>query len=243
MKGTDYYAILGPGRSVHNSAASWWPKPKYYIGRWPQPGDWLEHEGGIQVYGRHQLTDIDASEIWECEIDNKTIIRHTNTLVRRARLLRRLDTWTERTARLFACDCAERVVHLLGPDKRCAHVIAVAREYANGNATASELDDALEEGWSAASHTATEVVWDDAWKAVSFVASETGWGAALDAPSAAAKAIGEKAALEAVSRTGHDYIADSAYSAAQSAEIAWQDERLFEYLYPCPASTPTGGDR
>ena len=33
-------------------------------------------------------------------------------MVREARLTRRCDGWTERTAREFACDCAERVVHL-----------------------------------------------------------------------------------------------------------------------------------
>ena len=44
----------------------------------------------------------------------------------------------DRQRRLFACDCAESVVHL-ATDPRVAECIAVARRYADGLATGEEL--------------------------------------------------------------------------------------------------------
>jgi hypothetical protein len=58
-------------------------------------------------------------------------------------LIHKMD---DRQRRLFACDCAERVLHLFEAkrpqDKRPREAIAVARRYALGEATDNELGDA-----------------------------------------------------------------------------------------------------
>jgi hypothetical protein len=63
----------------------------------------------------------------------------------------------DREARLFACDCAENVLHLL----------EVACRFANGEATAAELSAARAAAWNAA--------WDAA------DAADAAWAAAADA--------------------------------------------------------------
>ena len=75
---------------------------------------------------------------------------------RRGRLVRRIEAWTERTARLFACDCAEDALQYADPKHRdtLAATIAVARRYADGEATKEELDTARaaarDAAWAAA---------------------------------------------------------------------------------------------
>ena len=60
------------------------------------------------------------------------------------RLIRRCEGWNERTARLFACDCAERVLPIFEKaypaDKRPRQCIETARKFANGKATLPELE-------------------------------------------------------------------------------------------------------
>lgn len=55
----------------------------------------------------------------------------------------------EREARLFACDCAEAVVHL-ADDPRSVAAIEVARRYAYGQATTDELSAAWNAVWATA---------------------------------------------------------------------------------------------
>ncbi|MFX9665038.1 putative immunity protein, partial [Acinetobacter baumannii] len=70
------------------------------------------------------------------------------------RLLARVETWNDRTARLFAADCAEAVVHLCGDDPRPRAAIEMARRYARGEATREELDAAGAAAWAAAGDAA-----------------------------------------------------------------------------------------
>jgi hypothetical protein len=90
----------------------------------------------------------------------------TKTVVREARLLRRVPTWNERTARLFACDCAERVLPLyeraVPGDTRPRESIAVARRFAAGAATPEELTAAWAAAWDAARAAARDAARDAA---------------------------------------------------------------------------------
>jgi len=122
-------------------------------------------------------------------------------VVREARLLRRLETWNECTARLFAVDCAERVVHLCD-DPRPRRAIAVARRYAGGEATSEELDAVCDAAWAGAWATARAAARDAAWA----TARAGAWAAARDAAWAAA------------------------WAGAWDAEQEWQSARLMEYL-------------
>lgn len=68
----------------------------------------------------------------------------------------------DRELRLFACDCAERALQRerdagLEPDHRSWRAIAVARSFANGEASSRDLAAASAAAWAAAS--AAAVIW------------------------------------------------------------------------------------
>lgn len=81
-----------------------------------------------------------------------------------AGVIRRFDTWSDHTARLFACDCAERVLHLYESkypdDIRVRNCIEVARKVANGDLPVEELaaarDAARDAAWAAAAAAARD---------------------------------------------------------------------------------------
>ena len=86
--------------------------------------------GGVRVYGKHM--PIPLARIIE-----------TNGVVNAIWALRAVpaeqSAASARIASLFACDCAERVLHLFEAkhpgDDRLRRAIEVARRFANGNAT------------------------------------------------------------------------------------------------------------
>ena len=87
----------------------------------------------------------------------------------------------EHLARLFACDCAERVIHLYEQaypdDKRPRQAIDVARKFARGEITADELAAA----WAAAGAAAVAAARDAARAAARDAAWAAAWAAAGDA--------------------------------------------------------------
>lgn len=165
-------------------------------GRWPEVGEWLRVEGDLVLHknGLHLCRDGDAvrwlsQEIYEAESRGEIVEGDDKIVVREARLTRRCDGWTERTAREFACDCAERVVHLCD-DPRPREAIAVARRYARGDATDAELDaaraaarDAAGVAAWAAGETAGVAAWEAARAAAWYAAGETAREAAREAES------------------------------------------------------------
>ena len=109
----------------------------------------------------------------------------------------------EREIRLFACDCAERALHIweekYPDDKRPRQAIETARKYAMGQATQHNLDAA-----SAAAEDAAEDADEDAGN-VAWVAAWAAWDATGDAVRAAVWAAGD-------------------------AEREWQKQRFLELL-------------
>ena len=124
----------------------------------------------------------------------------------------------DKIARLFACDCAERVLPLFEKeepnDKRPRQTIEVARKYARSEATQEELDTA----WDAArvaAWTADGAAAEDAARAAAWAAAwDAAWAAAWDAAGAAAKAAAGAAA----------------WAAAWDAEREWQKQHLLIQL-------------
>ena len=97
-----------------------------------------------------------------------------------------------KTLRLFAVWCAKQFEHLT-TDERCRQALAVAEQYALGNATKEQLD---------AAKTATEAARVDAWR---MSATDDGaWDAARVAEDAVEDTAGYAAwsAAEAVARSG-----------------------------------------
>ncbi len=185
--------------------------------RWPlptvdgQPGEWVDlHPDAkaplteadlcsgkvLHLTDAGHLVDWIGEELWEAEADeSRGVVSGMDKFgVRRARLVRRVDAWDERTARLFACDCAEDALQSADPSVRdvLAAAIATARRYADGLATREELDAAWAAAsaaaWAAASAAASAAAWaaaraaawDAAWAAASAAAWDAAWAAAWE---------------------------------------------------------------
>lgn len=149
--------------------------------------------------------------LWIAEYDDQMIEDSDKIVVRRARLIRRVETWTDVTARLLACDFAERVLPLFEcarpDDDRPRRAIETARRFVCGKATAEELDAARDAAW-------------DARAAAGAAAGAAAW-AAWDAAGAAGDAAWAAAWAAAW---------DAAWAAAGEAERAWQIARFADAL-------------
>ena len=127
---------------------------------------------------------------------------------------------SDRDLRLFACDCAEHVLHFFEKkfpvDKRPRECIEVARRFALDKATVEEMD-AARDAARAAAGDAARAAWDAAWDAA--------WAAAWDAAWAAAGAAAWAAAEDVAGDAGAE-------------EQAWQVKRLKKYLEEEPSQIP-----
>ena len=142
-----------------------------------KPGGWMPRLDGKLVvcsYGYHLCRKEDLvrwlnAEIYIAEIRGGIVTVDDKVVCREARLVKRLDTWNARTARLFACDCADRVLPIFEKrvpnDTRPREAIAVAREFAEGRAKKERLVTASDTAWLAASATAWDAGRAAAWAA------------------------------------------------------------------------------
>src|SRR3990167_6808737 len=130
--------------------------------------------------------------VWEAEVapGAKVVEAGDKIVVSSARIVRRCVWWSPQTARLFAADCAERVLPLFERecpnDMRPREAIAAARAYARGEIGAAAGDAA----WDAAPGAARAAVWGAAraavWDAARAAARDAARAAARDAAWAAA---------------------------------------------------------
>ncbi len=131
-------------------------------GQWPEPGTWREEPGPIEMCQPGTLHVLTADQLasdwiteylWEVEVSGDVVSQADKVGCKRARLVRKLEGWNERTARLFACDCAESALFLHGGDdvdERSIRAVMVARAYATGEATSEEMAAARAAAWDAA---------------------------------------------------------------------------------------------
>ena len=178
-----------------------------------KPGDWLKIDGdivpcrrGLHLCRRGDLVSWLGPVIYEAEYRGEKIVADNKIVVAEARLLRQLPGWNERTARLFAADCAERALKRerkagREPDPRSWAAVRAARAYADGEIDKTQLAAAWDAAWVAAGAAA----WD--------AARAAAWDAAWDAARAAAWAAAGAAA----------------WDAAGDPERRWQTKRLLEY--------------
>ena len=189
-------------------------------GTWT-PGEWMpEIQGELELCANgYHLTDADHlldwlnASVYEAEPSKEMLEGNDKIVCRSVRLLRKMH-WSDRIARLFACDCAERVLPIYEKDypkdKRPRQAIEVARRYAEGKASDSEL--------AAARAAARAAAWDAAGAAARAAAWDAAWTAAWAAAGAAAGAAARTAAWAATR------------DAARAAERQWQVKRLMWYL-------------
>ena len=125
----------------------------YALHQWAE-GKWLDVEGelemcetGIHVCRPQDLVYWIDAELWEMETRGEVLQGGDKLCVRSARPLHRIETWHEKSARLFTADCAEDVLHIFEAyrptDLRPREVITAARRYAVGEIDAAALATAL----------------------------------------------------------------------------------------------------
>jgi hypothetical protein len=232
-----YYKVLDKhGRSCHGGEAEWSLPQRNEDGTWT-PGEWMpEVEGplepcanGYHVVTLEQLPNWIGERIFEVEVGDEIVHADDKSVVRTCRLTRECTGWNERTARLFACDCAERVLPLYEAhydDDSPRKAIEVARRYAEGTATREELaaagDAARNAAWAATGDPTRAAAWAAAraaaWAATGDPTRNAAWAATGDPTRAAAWAAAWAATWAA---TGDP---------ALNVERQWQAARLREIL-------------
>ena len=215
---TTYYKVTAEDGSSCNGGTGRWRK-----NRWRSvKGDLAACERGLHLVTRDQIMDWLGPAIWEAEVDGDVIDAGDKVVARRARVVRRLNTWNETTSRLFAADCAEHVLPIFEKvypnDDRPRKAIGAARAFATG-----EMDDAAgDAAWAAA----RDAAWAAARAAARDAAGAAAWAAARDA---AGDAAGD-AAWDAAWAAAGAAAGAAAWAAAWAAERKWQVERLWQYL-------------
>src|SRR3990167_9181761 len=227
------YKVLGENGETVNGGHGKWSLPSGgKPGKWMPKigGELIPCENGYHLCRRKDLINWLGPTIWEAECRGDVVKAHDKIVVREARLLRQLENWNERTARLFACDCSEWALSLFAePDPRSIQAIWVARLYAVGKATEIELDAA----WAAAGAAAGAArdAAGAAAGAAAGVASVAAGAAAWAAAGGASVAAGAAAWAAAGAAAGAAPAAARAAAwAARAAAVGYITDRLFEYL-------------
>ena len=159
---TVYYKLLDDGqKSGHGGSGGW------------TPGEWREVEGplvpcenGLHFVTAGNLLVWVHKECWLFEdgSPDETIGHDDKLVTRKGRITVRVNGWNDRNLRLFAADCAERVLPLFEAhfpdDGRPRAALVAARKFANGEIGHKELAAAWDAAWAAAWAAAGDAAWD-----------------------------------------------------------------------------------
>jgi len=167
------YKLTHPDGACVNGGTGVWPLPNGHPGAWFEAsGPLVPCKNGLHLCEATDLIHWSGPALWEAESDGESIRHENKTVVRRARLVRRVDAWNDRNLRLFACECAERAIaaeeragRKVDPRSRAAVEVAALEAAWSARAAA----------WAAARAAAWEVPWAVAWEAA--WAAERDWQA------------------------------------------------------------------
>jgi len=206
----------GQGKSSYQRYK--WPRP-----RGKRPGKWVYATGqlvlclnGIHAARAEDALDCVDEQCFEIELGGEILAAEHKVCGRRGRLIRKLH-WNTQTQRLFACECAEHVVHF-ADDARCNETIRVARRFAFKMASMDELNAARTAAGVAATGATRNVVLAAAWSA----ATNAVW-AATETASWAVSGAAAWAAAGIASR-------NDTLAAVRAHERAWQSALLERVL-------------
>lgn len=205
-----------------------------------RPGTWrgvpaaLIRERGLVVMTLEQLVCEVGPTLWRAETEGDLLDAGLVMLASQARVTTRIETWDERTARLFAADCAEHVLPVFERrhpgERRVRDWIALARRAADGLASPSEVGAGRREAWALHEELEDEAgernYADGAVYAASSALSRPAWRGAQEASMAGTSAAAF-AAVPGFIRRDEDFAAGRA---AFLAEEAWQAMRLGDLL-------------
>ena len=121
---------------------------RYTKGRWRNVrGVLVPCQRGLHATTADHLVPHINEALWRVEIGGEYVWHGDPSMgrklvARRMRVVERIAAWNERTARLFAVECAERVLPIYERehpnDTRPREALAVARRFADGQATQDE---------------------------------------------------------------------------------------------------------
>jgi len=134
----------------------------YPLGEWMPKIEKLELcSAGYHYVTESQLLDWLSDELYEVEVRGDVLHGDNKNCAQEMRLVRHVEIWNDKTARLFAADCAERVLHFYEAkypnDRSIRDYIDATRKFARGEITEHELATAWAAAWAAA--------WDATWDA------------------------------------------------------------------------------
>ena len=249
-----YYKVLAADgvSSYHGGLGKWFiPKGKR-IGKWmPAIKDIRPCERGYHFVNIEQLPQWLGPTLYEIEVRGQIIHQADKSVAEQARLIRKVETWNDKTLRLYAADCAERVLGLYEKqypkDDRPRKAIQAARDFANGLITKdAAAKAATNAAYAAACANGAYAAVNAAFKAAYYAAAASyaaasaaaaaGYAAANGVDAAYTTAAGASyAAYTAAAAAG--YAAANGVDAAYAAEKTWQMERLKHYLFCCKNGT------
>ena len=225
-----FYKVLNNNQSCSSGSFDWTP----YLPHDGQPGEWAPAFADVTVcdHGYHGtdaaniINFLDGNQLFEVEtLDPEWHEDKQKFVCRSMRLVRQVDSYNEKTLRLFACWSVRQIWHLL-TDERSRRAVEVAEKFANGEATAEEL--------AAARDAASDAAWDAARDAARAAARAAAWAAARDAARDAASDAAWVAARVAARDAASDAARAAAWDAARAT--AWyaardaQGKKLAEML-------------
>lgn len=175
-----YYKVLNHNGSCYHGGKGRWRLPKSgKPGEWMPPiiGELKPCSNGYHILKRGQLIEWIAPPVavFEVEVNGKVVWNRNKGVARKARLVRKIETWTEQAARLFACDCADHYRHELPETEleefdRC---ILTIRGYAFGLVDRYEMEMAGTVVWEKAG--AWAMPWTRAWAKLGVGAGAVAW--------------------------------------------------------------------
>src|SRR5208282_6231935 len=156
-----YYKVLAADgvSPQHGGSGKWFiPKGKR-IGKWmPAIKDIQPCTRGYHFVNIEQLPHWLGPTLYEIEVRGQIIHEAYKSVAEQARLIRKVETWNDKTLRLYAADCAERVLGLYEKqyprDDRPRKAIQAARDFANGLITKGYADAAHAAAYDAAAAAA-----------------------------------------------------------------------------------------
>ena len=154
-----YYKFLTEYNTGEYSGFDFTP----YLPQGDEPGEWLPEverlelcESGYHACTADHLRDWCNAQLFEVEYKQEPEHHDTKVNGYCIRFVRKIDTWNDRTARLFAVWCARETLKLIDePDPRSVEACDVVERYANGKATKDELDAARDAAWDRRLHGPT----------------------------------------------------------------------------------------
>ena len=121
------WKFLKSGRIAAKSGYKW-PRHKWVVAE----GEIKVCSIGIHACRKKDLASWIADELWEMELVGETQKADDKIVGRRGRLVERLK-WDKKLMRLFAADCAERVLKRVGnADTRSVRAVWISRAFAFG---------------------------------------------------------------------------------------------------------------